>query len=118
MTPKDLPRVQPAPYNEPVPAPLLYRVRAAAVFDVGGPDREAFLQGQITQDVRLAASGGALPAAGLSPKGKLIFVACHHPLVEARTEAELVIKDRPSGGETVLTDRDSGEYQEISDERT
>jgi folate-binding protein YgfZ len=56
-------------------APLLYRVRPAAVLDVAGPDREAFLQGQLTQDVRLAASGGALPAAGLSPKGKLIFVA-------------------------------------------
>ena len=75
MTPKDLPRVQPAPYNEPVAAPLLYRVRSAAVVDVAGPDREAFLQGQITQDVRLAASAPAVPAAGLSPKGKLIFVA-------------------------------------------
>lgn len=57
--------------------PLLYRIRPAAVLDVAGPDREAFLQGQVTQDVRLAGAGGtpALPAAGLSPKGKLIFVA-------------------------------------------
>ncbi len=58
-------------------APLLYRIRPAAVLDIVGPDRETFLQGQVTQDVHLAAAGGALalPTAGLSPKGKLIFVA-------------------------------------------
>ncbi|HEY6148188.1 MAG TPA: hypothetical protein VIZ69_10840 [Thermoanaerobaculia bacterium] len=55
---------------------LLYRVRPAAVLDVAGPDREAFLQGQLTQDVRRASAGGrALEAAGLSPKGKIVFVA-------------------------------------------
>ena len=54
---------------------LLYRVRPAAVLDVTGADRDAFLQGQLTQDVRLVSPGHALPAAGLSPKGKLIFVA-------------------------------------------
>jgi tRNA-modifying protein YgfZ len=35
----------------------------------------AFLQGQLTQDVRLATPGTALPAAGLTPKGKLLFTA-------------------------------------------
>ncbi|MDQ6894841.1 MAG: hypothetical protein M3167_19470 [Acidobacteriota bacterium] len=58
-------------------ATLLFRVRPAAVVDVVGPDREAFLQGQVTSDVRRLADAGtpALPTAGLSPKGKLIFVA-------------------------------------------
>jgi folate-binding protein YgfZ len=40
---------------------------------VTGPDRAAFLQGQLTQDVRLAESCRAVPAAGLTPKGKLLF---------------------------------------------
>jgi tRNA-modifying protein YgfZ len=82
-----------------VPAPLLYRVRPAAVVDVAGPDREAFLQGQVTQDVRLAAAGGtaAPAAAGLSPKGKLIFVA---KLTSAGDRLRLVL---PSGlKDTVL----------------
>ena len=52
---------------------LLYRVRPSAVLDVTGPDREAFLQGQLTSDVRLTSAGRVLPTAGLSPKGKLIF---------------------------------------------
>jgi len=52
---------------------LLYRLRPSAVLDVAGADREAFLQGQLTSDVRLASAGRALPTAGLSPKGKLIF---------------------------------------------
>jgi folate-binding protein YgfZ len=71
-------------------APLLYRIRPAAVLDVAGADREAFLQGQVTQDVRLAAAGEtlALPAAGLSPKGKLIFVA---KLVAAGDRLRLVL---------------------------
>ena len=52
-----------------------YRVRPAAIFDVSGADRVAFLQGQLTQDVRRAEPGQVLPAAGLTPKGKLLFVA-------------------------------------------
>lgn len=50
-----------------------YRVRPSAILDVSGEDRESFLQGQLTQDVRLAAPGRVLPAAGLTPKGKLLF---------------------------------------------
>jgi folate-binding protein YgfZ len=40
---------------------------------VAGPDRAAFLQGQLTQDVRNLESGESRPAAGLTPKGKLLF---------------------------------------------
>lgn len=40
-----------------------------------GPDRESFLQGQLTQDVRDLAPGEVRPAAGLTPKGKLLYVA-------------------------------------------
>ncbi|MEP6767236.1 MAG: hypothetical protein ABJC61_01105 [Acidobacteriota bacterium] len=52
-----------------------YRVRPAAVLDVTGADRAAFLQGQVTQDVRRSEAGDVVPAAGLTPKGKLLFVA-------------------------------------------
>lgn len=40
---------------------------------VEGPDREAFLQGQLTQDVRGLASGESRLAAGLTAKGKVLY---------------------------------------------
>lgn len=40
-----------------------------------GADRESFLQGQLTQDVRGLRPGEVRPAAGLTPKGKLLYVA-------------------------------------------
>jgi folate-binding protein YgfZ len=52
---------------------LAHRVREAAILDVAGPDRESFLQGQLTQDVRGLAPGEARPSAALTPKGKLLF---------------------------------------------
>jgi len=55
--------------------PLAYRRRAAAVLDVSGPDAADFLQGQVTQDVRGMTAGEVRPAAGLTPKGKLLYVA-------------------------------------------
>src|SRR6266545_3601905 len=54
---------------------LAHRVRESAVVDVGGPDRVAFLQGQLTQDVKSLAPGATRPAAALTPKGKLVFLA-------------------------------------------
>jgi tRNA-modifying protein YgfZ len=45
------------------------------VLDVLGVEREPFLQGQLTQDVRNLSPGDSRPAAGLTPKGKLLFVA-------------------------------------------
>jgi folate-binding protein YgfZ len=54
---------------------LAHRLRPAGIVDVTGADREPFLQGQLTQDVRGMARGEVRPAAGLSPKGKLLFVA-------------------------------------------
>jgi folate-binding protein YgfZ len=57
-------------------SPLLsHRFRAPGVLDVEGPDRVSFLQGQLTQDVRGLAPGEVRPAAGLTPKGKLLYVA-------------------------------------------
>ncbi|MEP7132659.1 MAG: hypothetical protein ABI914_05810 [Acidobacteriota bacterium] len=58
--------------SAPLPS---YRIRPAAILDVTGPDRISFLQGQLTQDVRLVEPGQVLPAAGLTPKGKLLFMA-------------------------------------------
>jgi aminomethyltransferase len=54
---------------------LAHRFRRAAVIDVEGDDRVAFLQGQLTQDVMNLPAGQARPAAGLTPKGKLLYIA-------------------------------------------
>ncbi|HSS44603.1 MAG TPA: hypothetical protein VLO07_04605 [Thermoanaerobaculia bacterium] len=54
---------------------LAHRWRWAAVVDIAGGDRVAFLQAQLTQDVQRLSAGQVLPAAGLTPKGKLIFIA-------------------------------------------
>jgi folate-binding protein YgfZ len=54
---------------------LAHRVRPSGILDVGGPDRVAFLQGQLTQDVRSLAPGEVRPGAALTPKGKLLFIA-------------------------------------------
>lgn len=54
---------------------LSHRFRPPGVLDVEGPDRVSFLQGQLTQEVRGLAPGEARPAAGLTPKGKLLYVA-------------------------------------------
>jgi folate-binding protein YgfZ len=62
---------------------LAWRVRDLAVIDVEGSDRESFLQGQLTADVRSLAPGEARPAAALTPRGKLIFLARLSGLPEA-----------------------------------
>jgi folate-binding protein YgfZ len=54
---------------------LGHRVRQTGVLDVEGEDRVAFLQGQLTQDVRGLAPGESRLAAALTPKGKLVFLA-------------------------------------------
>ncbi|MGE5278907.1 MAG: YgfZ/GcvT domain-containing protein [Acidobacteriota bacterium] len=54
---------------------LAHRRRDSAVLDIEGPEREAFLQGQLTQDVRDLAPGETRPTAALTPKGKLLFIA-------------------------------------------
>ncbi len=65
--------------NGPLPADyasarsgIAHRARSGAIA-VEGPDREAFLQGQLTQDVRGLGPGHSRPAAGLTPKGKLLY---------------------------------------------
>ena len=63
---------------------LAYRVRPAGVLDVGGPDGVAFLQGQLTQEARSLAPGETRPAAALTPKGKLLFLARLIGLPEGR----------------------------------
>lgn len=54
---------------------IAHRFRPAGILDVTGADRESFLQGQLTQDVRGLVPGASRRAAGLTPKGKLLFVA-------------------------------------------
>jgi folate-binding protein YgfZ len=63
---------------------LAHRVETVGVLDVTGPDGVAFLQGQLTQEVRSLAPGEARPAAALTPKGKLLFVARLIGLPEGR----------------------------------
>ena len=50
-----------------------HRLRDIGVVAVGGPDRADFLQGQLTQDVKGLGAGQSRPAAGLSPKGKILY---------------------------------------------
>jgi tRNA-modifying protein YgfZ len=54
---------------------LAHRERDTAVLDVEGSDRESFLQGQLTQDVRSLFPGQSRPAAALTSTGKLLFTA-------------------------------------------
>ncbi len=51
---------------------LAHRERPGVVA-IEGEDRAAFLQGQLTQDVRGLEPGQARPAAGLTSKGKLLY---------------------------------------------
>jgi folate-binding protein YgfZ len=53
---------------------LGHRFRTQGVLAVEGPDRIAFLQGQLTQDVRGLEPGQSRPMAGLTPKGKLLYL--------------------------------------------
>ena len=68
--------------------PFEYFLRPSGVLDVEGPDRETFLQGQLTQDVRGLAPGEVRSAAALTPRGKLIFLA---RLVAAADRFRLVV---------------------------
>ena len=52
---------------------LAHRIRESAILAIGGRDREAFLQGQLTQEVRGISIGESRPAAALSSKGKILF---------------------------------------------
>lgn len=54
---------------------LAHRIRTSAILDVTGVDRVAFLQGQLTQEMKNLEPGDARAAAGLTSKGKLLFVA-------------------------------------------
>jgi folate-binding protein YgfZ len=85
---------------EPKAAPgqeLAYRFRPTAIVDVEGPDRVPFLQGQLTQDVKAMRPGETRAAAGLTPKGKLLFVARLHALPD-----RLRLLLPPGSGESVL----------------
>jgi len=62
----------PADYAAALSA-LGHRFREPGVLAIEGPDCEAFLQGQLTQDTRGLAPGQSRPMAGLSPKGKLLY---------------------------------------------
>ncbi|HEY1249797.1 MAG TPA: hypothetical protein VGH97_01325 [Thermoanaerobaculia bacterium] len=52
---------------------MAHRLRDLGVLSIEGPDRTAFLQGQLTQDVRTLSPHLGRLAAGLTPKGKLLY---------------------------------------------
>lgn len=52
-----------------------HALRESAIVDISGRERSEFLQGQLTQDVRNMSPGEVRPAAALTPKGKLLYVA-------------------------------------------
>jgi len=66
---------KPSPRHQDSMERIGHRVRTSAILDVLGQDREAFLQGQLTQDVGGMKPGETRPAAGLTPRGKLLFLA-------------------------------------------
>lgn len=72
---------------------LGHRAREAAVLSIEGRDRESFLQGQLTQDVRDLPNATARPFAGLTPKGKLLYVG----RVVALPDRFLLILEGPGG---------------------
>jgi len=67
---------------------LAHRRRSFGVLAVAGADREAFLQGQLTQDARGLREGEARRMAGLTPKGKLLYFGW---LVGERDRALLLV---------------------------
>lgn len=80
--PRSSPSSPPPPRGEPAAAPpddaaaregLAHRVRALGVLAIEGADRVTFLQGQLTQEVRTLEPGRSRPAAGLTPRGKLLY---------------------------------------------
>jgi folate-binding protein YgfZ len=72
---------------------LGHRAREAAVLSVEGRDRESFLQGQLTQDVRGLAAGSARLFAGLTPRGKLLYAG----RIVAQPDRFLLVLDGPGG---------------------
>ena len=64
-----------APDDRAARETLAHRLRPCGVLDVAGADRVAFLQGQLTQDVKAMAPGEVRPAAGLTPKGRIVFLS-------------------------------------------
>ena len=62
-----------APDDVAARSSVAHRVRAIGVLAVEGPHRTEFLQGQLTQDVQTLGTGEARLAAGLTPKGKLLY---------------------------------------------
>lgn len=53
-------------------APRFARLDSRAVLGIGGPDRKAFLQGLVSNDVERVAPGRAVHAALLTPQGKYL----------------------------------------------
>jgi len=64
-----------APDDRAARESLAYRALPCGVLEVAGADRVAFLQGQLTQDVKAMSPGEVRPAAGLTPKGRILFLA-------------------------------------------
>jgi folate-binding protein YgfZ len=52
-----------------------FRAEPAGVLDIAGPSREAFLHGQVANEVRSLPAGSVVPAAALTPQGKLLYLA-------------------------------------------
>jgi tRNA-modifying protein YgfZ len=75
MQQSSVPGAAPPPAHAAARERLAHRFRGAGVVDVVGDDRVAFLQGQLTQEMRNLPPGETRDAAGLTPKGKLLFVA-------------------------------------------
>jgi folate-binding protein YgfZ len=75
---------------------LAHRFRDLAVLSVEGADRAAFLQGQLTQEVRDLRPGASRLTAGLTPQGKLLY----YGRLVAEADRFLLILDSSAAGAT------------------
>ena len=81
----------------PAPPPVFLPLQARAVLAVGGPDRRAFLQGLITNDIGRAADDRAIPAALLTPQGRIL-----HDFLVVEQDERLLFDAEADGADALM----------------
>ncbi len=97
------------PRSSPSNPDLAHRWARLAPIVVAGPDRAPFLQGQLTQDVRVLEPGSSRPAAGLTPKGKLLFFGT----LVAQADRLLLLVEREAAGAALAHLARYGAFQDV-----
>ena len=97
------------PRSSPSSPGLAHRWARLTPLVVAGPDRAAFLQGQLTQDVRNLEPGASRPAAGLTPKGKLLFFGT----LVGQADRLLLLIEREAAGAALAHLSRYGAFQDV-----